>query len=262
MKIYSLSLAAILIVAFTACSVNRITPSGEFVSYSVPADYVNSIDISASIKMKFTQSENVSIKVDCPENIADLLNVDIKNGKLVAGFKSNTSIDGNCGVTITVTAPSLKSIVASSASRFEMSGSLVQDGDLSIEASSSANVSFYKLSLHDIDIDNSSSSSVDISGVTANKLEIESGSAARVNISDIRCLNIDADASSAASISLAGIARTADFDASSAGSIKAKGLKAETITSAKASSGASINCRANSCSRISESSGGSVNCNN
>lgn len=259
MKIYSLSLIALLIAAFTACSVNRVTPSSKFISYTVPADNVNSIDISASIKVLFAQSEKVSVKVECPDNVADFLIVDVQKGRLVAGFKANTSFDGNSGVTITVSAPSLSRIDASSASRFEMSGSLVQDGDLDIIASSSATVSLYKLSIHDLEIDNSLSSTVEIGGVTANNIGIECSSAAHTSINEIRCLSIDADASSAAAISLAGIVRSAEFDASSAASIKAGSLKAETIKSAQASSGAAITCRANTVSRISESSGGSVN---
>lgn len=261
MKIYSLSLAAILVFAFASCSTNRVVPSSEFTTYEISADDVNSIDVSASIKVEFTQADAVSVKVSCPENLVDMLNVNVKDATLYAGFKPNTMIDGNCGVTITVSAPTLKSIDASSSSRFEMTGSLVQDCGLSIDASSSANVNLYKLSVSGVDIESSSSSSVDISGVNAVSLDIDCSMSARVNISDIRSLDVDAEASSAATITLSGVARTAEYDASSASTINAKGLRVERVESASASSAASVRCAANTCKNITEKSSGSVTCN-
>lgn len=261
MKIYSLSLAAIMVLISASCSTNRVVPSSEFTTYELSADDVNSIDISASIKVEFTQADAVSVKVSCPDNIVDMLNVTLNDGKLRAGFKPNTMIDGNCGVTITVSAPTLKSIDASSSSRFEMAGSLVQDGSLSIDASSSANVSLYKLSVRGLYIESSSSSSVDISGVSAGSLDIDCSKSARVSVSDIRSLNVEAEASSAAKITLSGVARTAEYDASSAATIDAMGLRVETVESVSASSAATVRCTANTCKNITEKSSGSVSCN-
>ncbi|MDE5554022.1 MAG: DUF2807 domain-containing protein, partial [Muribaculaceae bacterium] len=208
-----------------------------------------------------TQSDAVSVRVSCPENLVDMLNVTVKDATLYAGFKPNTMIDGNCAVTIFVSSPVMKSIEASSSSRFEMTGSLVQDCALSIDASSSANVNLYKLSVSGVDIESSSSSSVDISGVNAVSLDIDCSMSGRVSVSEIRALNVEAEASSAATITLSGVARTAEYDASSAATINAKGLRVETVESASASSAATVRCTANTCKNITEKSSGSVTCN-
>lgn len=258
MKIYSLSLAAIMVLAFASCSTNRVVPSSEVATFEISAGDVNSIDISSAIKVEYTQSDAITVKVSCPDNLVDMLDVTIKDGRLCARFKPDTMIDGNCGVTITVSAPTLKSIEASSSSRFEMPGSLVQDCSLMIDASSSANVNLYKLSVSGVDIESSSSSSVDISGVSAGSLEIDCSRSARVSVSDIRALNVEAEASSAATITLSGVARAAEYDASSAATINAKRLRVETVESASASSAASVSCTANVCKNITEKSSGSV----
>lgn len=266
MKIYSLSLAAIVMATFGACSANkgvpgnRVVPDGEYITYDVQAKDVNSINVSSAIEVQYTQSETVSVKVDCPENIAEMLEVTVKNGLLVAGFKPNTTIDGNCRVTVTVTSPGLTSIDASSSSQFGMTGALVQNGPLSVEASSSARVNLCNLSVSRLDVDNSSSSSVEVSGVKADSLDIECSSSASAGVSDIRCQNVEADASSTATITLSGVTVTAEYEASSTAIIDAEALRAETVVSAAASSTATISCSADNYKAITEKSGGTVSC--
>ena len=246
-------------IALASCSVsNRVVPSPDFVTFEVAATNVNSIDVSSSIKVEYTQSDKVGVSVNCPENLVDYLDVKVKNGKLDAGFKSGISIDGNSSVTVTVSSPALSDIDASSSSSVIIPKSIMVTDELDIEASSSATVYIASVTRGNLSIDAATSSSVTVDAARCASLDIDCSSSAGVRVTGIECVSVSADASSASTITLSGKTVNAKYEASSAATINAAGLFAEKLRSAKAESAASIRCAANTRGSVTEESSGSV----
>lgn len=241
-----------------SCRVNGVVPSSETVKFDVSAGVINSIDVETAIAVEFIQSDIVSVSVECPENLSDLLEVKIEDGKLEAGFKSGVSIDGNCNVVIKVSAPSLEEIDASSSASVEIAKGLKQHGPVDIEASSSARVVICGLDAAEVSAESSSSATIDLKGVKASELELDCSSSACIVAVDLACVTVDADASSAATIDLSGSAMYASYEASSAALINARGLVVEKLKKAKSSSAANISCSAKTSGQIIEESSGSV----
>ncbi|MDE5595789.1 MAG: DUF2807 domain-containing protein [Muribaculaceae bacterium] len=246
-------------IALASCSVtNRVVPSQDFVTFEVAANDVNSIDVSSSIKVEYTQSDKVSVSVNCPENLVDYLDVKVKNGKLDADFKNGISIDGNSSVTITVSSPALSDIDASSSSSVIIQKSIMVTDELDIEASSSATVYIASVTRGNVSIDASTSSSVTIDAARCASLDIDSSTSASVTVSAIECVSVDAEASTAANVTLSGKTVNASYEASTAATINASALVADKLRSAKASSAANIRCAAETRGSITEESSGTV----
>jgi hypothetical protein len=248
----------LLAVACLSCRTSAVVPSSEIDTFEVAASKLNSIDVGAGICVEYTRSDAVSVSVSCPDNLSDLLDVKVVNGRLEAGFRSGIVIDGDCGVVINVSSPTLNQIEASSAARVNVASGLRQTGPIDLDVSSSAVVTIAGLDAGDVRAEASSSATIELVGVRTSELELDCSSSARINAGGVECESVDADASSASTIVLSGSAVSATYEASSAASIDAVGLMAGNLKNAKASSAAGIKCSARTKGRISEESSGSV----
>ena len=241
----------LLAVACLSCRTSAVVPSSEIDTFEVAASKLNSIDVGAGICVEYTRSDAVSVSVSCPDNLS-------VNGRLEAGFRSGIVIDGDCGVVINVSSPTLNQIEASSAARVNVASGLRQTGPIDLDVSSSAVVTIAGLDAGDVRAEASSSATIELVGVRTSELELDCSSSARINAGGVECESVDADASSASTIVLSGSAVSATYEASSAASIDAVGLMAGNLKNAKASSAAGIKCSARTKGRISEESSGSV----
>lgn len=202
------------------------------------------IDVATGITVNLTTAPcNGKAKVTANKDDFDRLVVKVVKDELKV-YLENKSLEFNNtrktgAVTVQVCAPTLYDIEVSSAGRLNVSGNMVVNGDVDIEASSAGSIVIEALK---------------VSG----KCEIESSSAASVSIDNLTTDRLDCEASSASGIRLkSGKANRAKYEASSAGSIKADGIKAAT-GKAEASTGSSVKCNIVSGAKISKDTGGSV----
>lgn len=244
-----------------SCAVGtRVVPSNDFVTKDIAAADIRHISVSSSIEVNYKQSDRTTVSVSCPDNLIDYLRVNVDDGVLAAGFKNGLTIDGNCGVVITVSSPGLESIDASSSSRVNVADVLTVSGALDVDASSSAGISLAAVLGGNVSVDVSSSANVNIGSLQCRSLAIDCSSSSQTVITKMLCDNVEADASSASSLSLSGRAGSAVYDASSAATIDASGLVAECVKHAKASSASNIYCSAVKTGQLVEESSGHVNC--
>jgi len=136
---------------------------------------------------------------------------------------------------VTVTAPSLNSVKASSGSDVEGSG--LKGSQISIRSSSGSDIVIKGISGGDVDLKSSSGSDIKVSG-TCETADIKSSSGSDINARGLQCETVYAKASSGSDISA---------------------YASETLT-AKASSGADIDVRGNptQTAELDKSSGGSI----
>lgn len=235
MKHLPTSLALLAVMLFASCNANRITPNDNIVTHNIDVDHgFNALDVDAGIKVIFTQSAKTDVVVEAPDNVVNLLDVTIKSGKLKAGFKPNTRINGSCNVTIYASSPSLNSIDLSSCAEIEIPQGLDCSDRIDIDVSSSAALKISSLKAISINLDCSSASQTEINGIDSKLLTIE--------------------ASSSAAVTVKGRAANIEIEASSASQVEADGLEAH-MGKAEASSAASVNCRVGNLNAVEKSSG-------
>lgn len=258
-----LTFAIIVCIALMSCACisNRrgVVPSKEMTTFEIPVDNITAISAASSIYVIYSQAEKTSVEVECPDNVAELLDITVRNGELSAKFKHGTNFNGDCYVTVTVCSPVLRKIDASSSSVVSLQEGLTQSGGLEIEVSSSASVEVFGVTANRLEVEASSSGKALVQKAAVNDIDLDASSSANVVLSVWKCENIDAEASSSASIHIEGTgAKNAVFEASSAASIDAGYFVVAQLKSAKASSAASIECCAETVGKIVEESAGSV----
>lgn len=188
-RFLTIALAALLAASCTFVPVGKeLRGTGSRVEKDITVTDFKEIDVCQAINVVYVQrAGRPQVHIEAYENVMPLLSVSVEDGRLHLRYDDSVGSVSDVNTTVTVYAPSLESIEASSAAT-------VQADTLNVVA----------------------------------ELSVEASSAAQVTLGGIRAKAIEADASSAAHIRLSGNCQTVDFDASSAAHIDASALQAET----------------------------------
>lgn len=100
------------------------------------------IDASVGWDITFTQSATTSIKVSYSEEVADRVRMKVKNGRLILGLENqkNNNKPRKVILKATVSAPSLSAIKVTTGAEVKFGTPLKLEGDLSINATTGAEV--------------------------------------------------------------------------------------------------------------------------
>ena len=193
------------------------------------------LDVSAGVTVVFEESETQSITAENKNGNFDKLILTVKGDKLVVSRKSSGWFGGKApDYTVTVSAPAVSAISASSGSRVDASG--IVGSSVNVKVSSGANVDAANIEAGNISLAVSSGSNLDVYG-TCGSASLSSSSGASLDADELVCGAVSASASSGASIT----------------------GHATQIVNGSASSGASIKIIGGATDvEVSKSSGGSV----
>lgn len=203
---------------------------------------LNAITASCGLDVTYNPGHNsTSVTVSGPDKVISYVEVKKNGSTLNIRLKDNRPkrLDLK-GVIVTVNAPAVSSISASSAADIDVIGSYSVKGPMNVKASSSGDVNFTTLSASALDIDVSSSGDVEI--VTANTTiaNLSASSSGDIDIKVMTCPELNTVASSSGDIEIESLSgKKINANASSAGGIEIKHLSGESLE-AGASSGASI----------------------
>lgn len=225
------------ILAATAVTLLIASPAlGETRTYDVAA--FTGIEASSGIDVLFTTGSAQSVVVKNDNGDFDEVKVAVKNGQLVLSRKQKNWFLGGWkkrqSYLVTVTAPALDSIDASSGA--DVSGSGLAGERVALSVSSGADITVEDITAGLVRLASSSGSDLSASG-TCEKVVADSSSGSDIDARDLRCQSAEADASSGSDIA----------------------VFASQAFSAEASSGAAVDVYGNpAVSDINKSSGGSV----
>lgn len=227
--------------AVSAAALIFIAPAlGETRTYDV-ADFTG-IDVSAGIDVSFSTGASHSVSVENAKGDFSDIVVDVKNGQLVlTRAKKNLGIGGwnkRQSYAVTVTAPRLDTVEASSGA--DANGSGLRGDKVSLSVSSGADIEVTDVEAVRVSLDSSSGSDLSVSG-TCEQVSADSSSGSDIDARELRCLQADADASSGsdievfasqsvtaeassgADVDVFGGPAVSDIDKSSGGSVSIKG---------------------------------------
>lgn len=192
-----MTLARTILPAILLASAAALPASAETRSYSQTG--FTEVDSSAGVTVILKQGP-FAISAEEPRGRFDKLRIETKGSKLIVSRESFSSwLSRGPDFTVTVTAPSLKAVSASSGSELEGEG--LKFADLEVEVSSGANV--------------------ELSGTCAS-ISISASSGANFDGEDLKCENATVDASSGANVDV-WASKTATGDASSGADVNVHG---------------------------------------
>ncbi|MEL6323331.1 MAG: head GIN domain-containing protein [Pseudomonadota bacterium] len=190
-------------------------------TYDLPG--FTEIDLSAGVRLEFEAGETQSIIAETENGDFEKLRVEVDGDTLVIGRRRSSGWNwgrrNRDNFTVTVTAPAIEALDASSGSSATANGFA---GDyIEISASSGASVYASGIAGNAVELDASSGASLSAEG-ECGALEADASSGASVSAGTLACTSVEADVSSGASIN-AYATESVDGEASSGGSITVKG---------------------------------------
>lgn len=233
-----LSLSALILPSCIGSISNVLEPKGPMSEQARQMQQVKSLSSSAGITSEYIQADSLSLIVEAPEDIIDLVETKFADSTLTIGFSKAVNLK-NTSVTIKISAPGITNFTATSGSDIVIPAGLNFKGkDISISSSSGANI-------------------IAASKVSATNISILSASGSEITIDSIAAETVNAQSSSGSEITIIGTCDTINLLSASGSEISAARLKAMSGT-ASASSGSEIDCNIANPISIQKASGGSV----
>lgn len=210
--------------------------------------------------VKYTVGGTPGVTVEVSEKALKYIVVKVVDGRLEIGIDRSEMGHklNNVKVKATVTGPALKGMLATSGADIDVITPMTVKGDLSVEATSGADISLESVTAVNVRVNANSGADVDIEGLKTTTLSVNSTSGADADIVGITAKNVSANVDSGADIKLKGTAGSVNFTATSAGTLKASGLKASK-GSAQASGSGDIYCNVGALTQSSSNSGSIYN---
>lgn len=198
----------------------------------------SNIDISAGLDLNFQSGTSQSVTVENAKGDFSDIEVEVRGDTLVLKRKKRMNWgQRRAQYGITVTAPVISGLEASSGS--DVSGSGMSGENIRIDVSSGADVSVTGVNGGTVTIQTSSGSDASVSGSCAT-VRADSSSGSDLVARDLVCQNGEADASSGSDISIH-VTGTVRADASSGGDVEVFGNPVDVTTDK--SSGGSVTIR-------------------
>lgn len=157
---------------------------------------------SGAADIKYSADDSCSVEVNMPDNLVDVLEIDVKNSILFIGFKKSVDLNGQ-KLDIKITSPKLNSLDVSGAVKFESETPIKADA---------------------FNFDLSGAADFEIDGLEAETVNLDMSGAVKGEISGLNCKTLNADASGASNLELSGVAQKAEISMSGAGKIDIEDL--------------------------------------
>lgn len=221
MKIINLLIASALLIPASGCAKSPVViANGNYVTREVKVKTVEAIKTSSCIDVEYTQSPVTKVTVTAPDNVIDLIAVEMSGTTLRVDLKGKVMKFGK-NTCVRVSAPSVTDFSASSSGDIKIIGDLRAEGSVTMSSSSSGDI--------------------DAKKVECAVLNLSASSSGDIEVDNALCQQVYAKASSSGDIEIGGKCEKAALSASSSGDIKAKRLIAVDVVASASSSG-DISC--------------------
>ncbi|QLE02179.1 DUF2807 domain-containing protein [Galbibacter sp. BG1] len=154
-----------------------------------------SIKASEGLDVFVTQEDQTSIRIEADENVIDLIETNVSNGKLTIECKN--PIGRATSKKIYVSLPEIRSLESSSGADLSTMGTIRAD-KISLDASSGSDIKA-ELQSNEVSLNTSSGAEIEVYGVT-NTLNAHASSGSDINAHRLKSKTVDAHASSGADI--------------------------------------------------------------
>lgn len=163
--------ALILIGGLSSCERDVIRGEGQVVRESRQAKDFTAVDMGGASTVHIAYGTSFNVEVKGYANLVPLYRSEVRNGKLILGFKDNYNIR-NDNTEVFITMPELTSLHLSGSGDSDVSGYFPNVQSLSLSISGSGNIDMGKCSADNLDIQISGSGDINAFSVLAENAEI------------------------------------------------------------------------------------------
>jgi hypothetical protein len=152
----------------SACNVtflgsNMVRGSGIPTSENRTVSGFSGIVLNGSGDAQITKGDSESLKIEAEDNILPLITSDVVGGKLVIGFKNNTSISTTLPIHFTITVKDLSSVELNGSGSAAVSGAILTSA-MTLTLRGSGDVSFDSLVATSLTADGNGSGNISLKG--------------------------------------------------------------------------------------------------
>lgn len=184
------------------------------------------------INVVYTIGTPGTATLTAPDNIIDLLEVKVRDHKLIArvNLRENNRLNGinnaRLNATLTVSSSAVKEVEAYLSAKVTVKSDINITSDFDAETSTSGSIEFKSVKCNSFDAECSTSGSIVLPSLTCNKTDLETSTSGLIDIKTLICSKSELEASTSSNIKINNI--TADYaeaTASTSGNITVKGGK-------------------------------------
>ena len=223
--------------------VKEVKASKNYVTKQIKVSDFDQIAVSGSLDVTYTQqSGKPKVEIYTSDNIVDLLDIYVKNGKLNLGFKKNVKVSYN-KLEIRVTSEDLNAVNAAGSGDFKFTNGLKTD-QLKMNVAGSGDITASNIQCsQEFTANVAGSGDIECKQLKAADMDISVAGSGDLKIENALVTSANASVAGSGTVKISGNADKANYSVAGSGDLYANDFKVQNISASVAGSG-DIKCHA------------------
>ena len=221
----------------------EVKASKNYVTKQIKVSDFNQIAVSGSLDVTYTQqSGKPKVEIYTSDNIVDLLDIYVKNGKLNLGFKKNVKVSYN-KLEIRVTSEDLNTVNVAGSGDFKFTNGLKTD-QLKMNVAGSGDITASNIQCsQEFTANVAGSGDIECKQLKAADMDISVAGSGDLKIENALVTSVNASVAGSGTVKISGNADKANYSVAGSGDLYANDFKVQNISASVAGSG-DIKCHA------------------
>lgn len=221
----------------------EVKASKNYVTKQIKVSDFDQIAVSGSLDVSYTQqSGKPKVEIYTSDNIVDLLDIYVKNGKLNLGFKKNVKVSYN-KLEIRVTSEDLNAVNVAGSGDFKFTNGLKTD-QLKMNVAGSGDITASNIQCSQVFTANvAGSGDIECKQLKAADMDISVAGSGDLKIENAQVTSANASVAGSGTVKISGSADKANYSVAGSGDLYASDFKVQDISASVAGSG-DIKCYA------------------
>lgn len=221
----------------------EVKASKNYVTKQIKVSDFNQIAVSGSLDVTYTQqSGKPKVEIYTSDNIVDLLDIYVKNGKLNLGFKKNVKVSYN-KLEIRVTSEDLNTVNVAGSGDFKFTNGLKTD-QLKMNVAGSGDITASNIQCsQEFTANVAGSGDIECKQLKAADMDISVAGSGDLKIENALVTSANASVAGSGTVKISGSADKANYSVAGSGDLYASDFKVQDISASVAGSG-DIKCHA------------------
>lgn len=221
----------------------EVKASKNYVTKQIKVSDFNQIAVSGSLDVSYTQqSGKPKVEIYTSDNIVDLLDIYVKNGKLNLGFKKNVKVSYN-KLEIRVTSEDLNAVNVAGSGDFKFTNGLKTD-QLKMNVAGSGDITASNIQCsQEFTANVAGSGDIECKQLKAADMDISVAGSGDLKIENAQVTSANASVAGSGTVKISGSADKANYSVAGSGDLYASDFKVQDISASVAGSG-DIKCHA------------------
>ncbi len=221
----------------------EVKASKNYVTKQIKVSDFNQIAVSGSLDVTYTQqSGKPKVEIYTSDNIVDLLDIYVKNGKLNLGFKKNVKVSYN-KLEIRVTSEDLNAVNVAGSGDFKFTNGLKTD-QLKMNVAGSGDITASNIQCsQEFTANVAGSGDIECKQLKAADMDISVAGSGDLKIENALVTSANASVAGSGTVKISGNADKANYSVAGSGDLYANDFKVQNISASVAGSG-DIKCHA------------------